>query len=277
MFNHIEFCLEELDCEIDALDPALVTSDQRETLALHIAEIRALVQGLRLEIVANRADGRDENALEDLSNESHHEPAPAPLQVDALTLIKGVDAETAGVLEQAGWRTFTAMAAWNSADLAALEEVGISKRRVARENWIEQAAILATGGFTAHAQAALSDAVDADRATPEADEADMAGGQSTGEIDAAWTLDPLMHTIAVGHAVPRDVQQDAASPQVPAIAQDTTPDTSNVIAFERPAGTWRRRAGRIAACLALALGLTLIPMQLGDAPAMTVAWMFAAL
>ncbi len=76
--------------------------------------------------------------------------APPP---DDLTQIRGIDKELAGALHAMDVTRFRQIAAWSAADVAAVaERLGLGKR-IAREGWIEQAAVLATGRLTRYAMA----------------------------------------------------------------------------------------------------------------------------
>ncbi len=73
--------------------------------------------------------------------------AIAESSTDNLLLIRGVDAETAALLGEKGV-TFAAITDWRAANVA---DLALDARRVAKEGWIEQAAVLATGRLTHYA------------------------------------------------------------------------------------------------------------------------------
>jgi predicted flap endonuclease-1-like 5' DNA nuclease len=81
-----------------------------------------------------------------------------PQVVDDLTRIAGIDAPTAGQLSARGVTAYAQIAAWSAADVAQISEALNIEHRVSKENWIEQAAILAAGGGTAFTRAAAADA-----------------------------------------------------------------------------------------------------------------------
>lgn len=75
-------------------------------------------------------------------------PAPAPLPAQDLTLIRGIDARLAETLAGLGVTRFDQIAAWLPADVARVsKDLGL-RGVISRDNWIEQAQILAKGGKT---------------------------------------------------------------------------------------------------------------------------------
>jgi predicted flap endonuclease-1-like 5' DNA nuclease len=90
-------------------------------------------------------------------------PAAAAAQAAALPLdsvadqdlerIHGIDAATAAALRELGIRRYADIGRWLRADLERIAQVlAIRRSRINRENWIEQAQILASGGETHHAR-----------------------------------------------------------------------------------------------------------------------------
>ena len=76
-------------------------------------------------------------------------PLPADPPADLLHHIQGIDAAIARKLAGAGVCRFSVIAAWQPGDLATIaEHLGLPARRISREGWIEQAAVLATGRET---------------------------------------------------------------------------------------------------------------------------------
>ena len=73
------------------------------------------------------------------------EPELAP---DQLELIAGVDGPTARRLASMGVKHFKTIAAWSAADVIAREVQLLEPRRIRRQGWIEQAAMLARGTHT---------------------------------------------------------------------------------------------------------------------------------
>jgi predicted flap endonuclease-1-like 5' DNA nuclease len=81
-------------------------------------------------------------------------PAPAPAaKADNLQLLKGVGPKLVALLTSLGVTRFDQVAAWTDADVAAIDpQLGTFQGRIARDNWIDQAAYLARGdkaGFEA--------------------------------------------------------------------------------------------------------------------------------
>jgi predicted flap endonuclease-1-like 5' DNA nuclease len=74
-----------------------------------------------------------------------------------LTHIRGIDAELAQRLTEAGISSFADIAAWTAADLQRVSgEIAIAPSRIAAECWIEQAALLAAGHLTRFLDTKLS-------------------------------------------------------------------------------------------------------------------------
>ncbi|MFZ4806599.1 MAG: helix-hairpin-helix domain-containing protein [Hyphomicrobiaceae bacterium] len=71
---------------------------------------------------------------------------------DDLTLIRGIDAKTQSQLGAIGVVSFADIAAWTAADVAKVSAALGSKHRIASENWVEQAQVLAKGGITRFAR-----------------------------------------------------------------------------------------------------------------------------
>lgn len=83
-------------------------------------------------------------------------PAPAPVPVpvapakstgvDNLTRIKGIGPKIADLLQREGIAHFSQIAGWTEADLAAIDaKLGNFAGRPTRDQWIEQAKLLANG------------------------------------------------------------------------------------------------------------------------------------
>lgn len=80
-------------------------------------------------------------------------PAPAPTdEADDLKKIKGVGPKLVTMLKEQGITTYAQIAAWSDADVARIDEtLGRFKGRIERDQWVEQAKLLAAGdeaGFT---------------------------------------------------------------------------------------------------------------------------------
>jgi predicted flap endonuclease-1-like 5' DNA nuclease len=78
------------------------------------------------------------------------EAAPSPQPVasapDTLTQIKGLGPKASAILNRLGITRFDQVAAWSDADIARIDaEMGAFKGRIARDRWVDQARLLATG------------------------------------------------------------------------------------------------------------------------------------
>jgi predicted flap endonuclease-1-like 5' DNA nuclease len=89
-------------------------------------------------------------------SEAEAAPAPAPTAsgpADDLTRIKGLGPKLAVLLGELGVTTFAQIAAWSAADIARIDaKLGRFAGRIERDQWVEQARLLAAGdesGFTA--------------------------------------------------------------------------------------------------------------------------------
>ena len=128
MSLHIEFCLDEIDWEIKSvLDEALDDID-RVSLQRHVDGMRAIVAFARIRCAAHQ---KTTTAAD-----------------DDLTLVKGIGHAERMILNGIGVRSFAAIANWRRNDIKALADHGILLERIACENWIEQAAVLASGAKT---------------------------------------------------------------------------------------------------------------------------------
>ncbi|MFM9941620.1 MAG: hypothetical protein ACKVP7_19215 [Hyphomicrobiaceae bacterium] len=133
MIRHIQFCLEEIEAEIDAQDVAGISTDGQQSLRQHIVAMRAVLAGWRPQAASAATE-------------------PEIPGADDLTLICGIDAEIAAHLRAKGVTRFQTIADWLAADIAAASHATLAAQRISQENWIEQAAILATGALTYHAR-----------------------------------------------------------------------------------------------------------------------------
>lgn len=74
-------------------------------------------------------------------------PAPVPAgPPDELTRMKGVGPKVAALLTSLGVTRFDQIAAWSEADVARIDaQLGAFKGRITRDQWIDQARLLAAG------------------------------------------------------------------------------------------------------------------------------------
>lgn len=79
-------------------------------------------------------------------------PAPAPAgPPDELTRMKGVGPKVAALLGTLGVTRFDQIAAWSDEDVARVDaQLGAFKGRIVRDQWVEQARLLAAGDTAAY-------------------------------------------------------------------------------------------------------------------------------
>ncbi|MFT3965391.1 MAG: hypothetical protein QM690_05870 [Sphingobium sp.] len=76
---------------------------------------------------------------------------PAPGEGDDLLKLKGVGPKIATLLRAEGVTSFAQIAAWTDADLTALDlKLGSFAGRPRRDNWVDQAALLAAGDMAGY-------------------------------------------------------------------------------------------------------------------------------
>lgn len=104
---------------------------------------------------------------------------PIGMARDTLQRIAGINTEVERLLNVQGVTRYAQIASWTQSDIARFDRLLGFEGRIARENWIEQAQILASGGETAYARdfarraseasrpAKLADAIQAARSTEE--------------------------------------------------------------------------------------------------------------
>jgi predicted flap endonuclease-1-like 5' DNA nuclease len=91
------------------------------------------------------------DAVEDMVDQfvginSHARVEPAKGPGDTLTQLKGLGPKAASLLNELGVTRFDQIAAWNDADIAAIDaRMGAFKGRITRDRWVEQARLLAKG------------------------------------------------------------------------------------------------------------------------------------
>lgn len=77
-------------------------------------------------------------------------PAPTATAADDIARIKGIGPKLVALLGELGVTTFAQIAAWNDADVESINaKLGRFSGRIARDQWIEQAKLLAAGDETA--------------------------------------------------------------------------------------------------------------------------------
>lgn len=219
MVRHIELCLDEIQCEIETLDTTVFGTIGQTALQGHVAGMRAIIQAWRSECSPLLAVGDEAAAGE----------------MDDLTAIRGLDPSDAAMLAIKGVVRFQTIADWRPDDLAALGGGKALMRRIAVENWIEQAAILATGRPT-HFSAMRTAEIDVKAATPAA-------------------LQQMVADFAASTAAGANATDADARTTRPALAAAPDPSASSP-AVARPAGRALGAGLRhVAAALVVATGL----------------------
>jgi predicted flap endonuclease-1-like 5' DNA nuclease len=123
-------------------EPVAVTRVEVEDLAQRLLALRGEIDGM-LAAIGRRPSHAS------MSREPSG-PKSAPV-ADDLALIRGIDAALGDQIRSLGFDTFAQIARWSKRDVIYVSEALGLDRRISRENWIEQAAILAPGGMTAFA------------------------------------------------------------------------------------------------------------------------------
>jgi predicted flap endonuclease-1-like 5' DNA nuclease len=134
-----------------SLAPAAVRPVAAERRVDPLPEVVALqhAQGAQVRRGAELAQASAPSARPAGRGAHSHVAASAPTpQPHDLKSIQGIDAATEARLNGLGITRFDEIAAWMHADMERVGQAIGQKRRIARENWIEQAQILAKGGQT---------------------------------------------------------------------------------------------------------------------------------
>jgi predicted flap endonuclease-1-like 5' DNA nuclease len=119
------------------------------------------------------------------------------LAADDLTLISAIDAALAERLDRLGIVAFAQVAHWSKPDITRVSQALGLGRRICKENWIEQAAMLASGRMTA-----------------------FADGRRKGSLGSIW---------AAGQAPDRNSAPDIHAQQVHATPAEARPPLSGEI------------------------------------------------
>jgi predicted flap endonuclease-1-like 5' DNA nuclease len=158
-------------------------------------------------------------------------PAPAvePTPPQDLTRIKTIDAATAAGLNRLGINRYDQISRWRRADLVGIAEaLAIRRQRINRENWIEQAQLLATGIETHYAEC---------RARGEAGRAAPPAAQAERQLRLPVAAAPARPT---GTPVNAPIPTGAVAPHRPAAGTD--PTLANGTAPSPPAQVSQRAA-----------------------------------
>jgi predicted flap endonuclease-1-like 5' DNA nuclease len=103
-------------------------------------------------VAAASADAARVEAAPQVAGHEARQTSAAEGPPEDLQRIKGIDADTASALKQLGVHRYAAIAAFTPAEVHRISAALALDGRIGRENWIEQAAVLARGGETQFAQ-----------------------------------------------------------------------------------------------------------------------------
>jgi predicted flap endonuclease-1-like 5' DNA nuclease len=161
---------------------------------------------------------------------------------DNLQRIGGINAEVEQLLNVQGVSRYSQIAGWTASDIARFDRLLGYEGRIGRENWIEQAQILARGGETAHSREHDRRAAEANgetrRPTRLADairDTEAAAASKTGEPGPAAAAKPRSDLAAL-RSVRSEAYRAAESVSVPAAA-------GTIATTGQAAGSTRVRAG----------------------------------
>lgn len=97
--------------------------------------------------------GTDKEAGPDIAPAPAPTPAPTAGAADDLTRIKGLGPKIAALLGEFGVTTFAQIAAWTPEEVERIDaKMGRFSGRITRDQWVEQAKMLAAGDETAFAR-----------------------------------------------------------------------------------------------------------------------------
>lgn len=132
---------------------------------------------------------------------------------DDLALIRGVDAHAADVLRRQGLGSYARIAAMTADEVDRIEGLLDQDGRIGRENWIEQAAMLAAGGATRFSREAKGEAPQPVSQHPPASETGLP------EATAPETVEP--ETVELETTDPETSEPETAPPE-PSTAEPST-------------------------------------------------------
>ncbi len=160
-------------------------------------------------------------------------PAPVaaePAQAQDLKRIRAIDADLEARLNTLGIRRYEEIAAWMQPEVKRIGEALGLGDRISRENWIEQAQVLAKGGATHYATRAARGEIANAAPTPDEGEPPRAPAPVVAGPPAGFA--PRASTGGAA-AVAAEVSMAASAPALPAVA-DAPPDVSGRAAFAAP-------------------------------------------
>ncbi|HEX6609998.1 MAG TPA: hypothetical protein VF051_04405, partial [Hyphomicrobiaceae bacterium] len=99
-----------------------------------------------------RAPAKEDRPAPVVRDAAPVEPMPVGMARDDLERILGINAEIAELVARQGVTRYTQIAGWTKVDVDRFDQLLGQSGRIARENWIEQAQILAKGGDTTYSR-----------------------------------------------------------------------------------------------------------------------------
>jgi predicted flap endonuclease-1-like 5' DNA nuclease len=160
-------------------------------------------------------------------------PAPVaaePAQAQDLKRIRAIDADLEARLNTLGIRRYEEIAAWMQPEVKRIGEALGLADRISRENWIEQAQVLAKGGTTHYATRAARGEIANAAPTPDEGEPPRAPAPVIAGPPAGFS--PRASTGGAA-GVAAEVSMAAPASALPAVAE-TSPDVSGRAAFAAP-------------------------------------------
>jgi predicted flap endonuclease-1-like 5' DNA nuclease len=145
-----------------ALDAASAVQAAQAAVSAATAPIAATAAAAAAAAAASASAANTEAPVAAAPEAAPPIPAPAPASAsgdrpigmarDSLQRIAGINAEVERLLNVQGVTRYLQIANWSQSDVARFDRLLGFEGRIARENWIEQAQILAKGGETAYAR-----------------------------------------------------------------------------------------------------------------------------
>ncbi|MDF1833822.1 MAG: hypothetical protein P1U62_02935 [Alteraurantiacibacter sp. bin_em_oilr2.035] len=90
-------------------------------------------------------------AIKEMADAEDSPPSPASSAGDDLKRIKGVGPKLVAILHDQGVNSFAQIASWSDADIDRIDaELGRFAGRIRRDNWVEQARLLASNDLTGY-------------------------------------------------------------------------------------------------------------------------------
>jgi predicted flap endonuclease-1-like 5' DNA nuclease len=174
------------------------------------------------------------------SSEGQARPAPSPAAPPVtvpsgqdLKRIRQIGAETEAALNKLGVHRYEAIAAWMQPDVKRISQALGLADRINRENWIEQAQVLAKGGVTHYAMRVGRGEVAKAEPTPDEGEPGATAPAAAGSPVPTMPRASTGGAAAVSVEVAMAAQAPGLPPTMP-VALATSPDVSERAAFAAP-------------------------------------------